>query len=301
MISVAVDWGSSSFRAYRFDSKANCIDSVQSDKGIKFVASGHFESVLREQIGQWLCPGDTVLFSGMITSRNGWVESEYLPCPANLACLVEHGRRLSLADMECIFLPGVNQLAPADVMRGEELQILGALEGLGPQHFVIPGTHSKWSLIENGAVQQFRTIPTGELFDLVVNHSLMGALTRSGVFDEAAFARGVEVGHESSTPISDLFTTRSSVLMGLQRDEEAHSWLSGMLIGNEIREGRMMMETIDSTVVLIGDERLCHRYLRAFGVLGMPVELAGPDVAVSGYQKIIRHESGVNQGLLEII
>ena len=286
-ITIGVDWGSSSFRAYRFDDKGQCIDSLSNGNGIKFVANGAFETVLVDHIGHWLHPGDTVLLSGMITSRNGWVESDYLDCPARLDSLMDAGRRVTMGENEYLFLPGVSQRAPADVMRGEELQLLGAVESGDEYHCVIPGTHSKWARVNSWTLEHFRSIPTGELFDVVLNHSLMGALASAGDFDEAAFCRGVMRGYESSMPISDLFTARSSVLMAQQNAQAAYHWLSGLLIGNEIREGLLMLQDTPREIRLIGSESLCRRYLDAFNILGMNAKQFDEYVTMRAYQILI--------------
>jgi len=289
VISVAVDWGSSTFRAYRFDSSGKHIDSINSACGIKFVKGRRFEATLREHIGNWVSPGDTVLLSGMITSRNGWMESDYIACPASLHDIATHGKHLQLTDLKLIFLPGVNQSNPPDVMRGEELQLLGATFAREQKIFVIAGTHSKWALVANGTIDRFRTIPTGELFDLIVRQSLVGALTEEGTENDIAFREGIESGFESTTIISDLFTTRSSVLMGQHSGGAAYHWLSGLLIGNEIREGRNMMPETTLPIVLIGSDRLCEKYSKAFELLGIAAELSGPDVTIQGFQQLIQN------------
>ena len=274
MISVCVDWGSSSFRAFRFDSHANVIDSLETASGIKTVKQGNFEQLLREQLGHWISPGEEVVLSGMITSRNGWIETDYIACPAYVDDILKYGKRLKLADIEIIFLPGVSQITPADVMRGEELQMLGAALRRGSQTFVMPGTHSKWALMHNRAIRKFRTIPTGELFDLIIRHSLMGALAVKEKPDDAVFVQGVEAGNNSPTIISDIFTTRSSVLMNKKTANQAYHWLSGLLIGNEVREAKSLISETSSSVTVIGSAPLCSMYLGAFKFLGINSQIA---------------------------
>lgn len=288
MISVAIDWGSSSFRAYRFDAMGEQVDCVSDTVGIKFVTDSNFEAVMRQQVGDWLIPGDTVLLSGMISSRNGWLESRYLECPAQLGQLVDAGRRLQLDDVELIFLPGVSQSSPPDVMRGEELQLIGAAATHGKGLYVIPGTHSKWAAVCDGTINQFKTIPTGELFDLLLSHSLIGALASDSEWDEFAFAKGVRCGFINSTPVSDLFSARSAVLMGQLSDIESYAWLSGLLIGNEIREGQLAMPDDPDMRILIGSLSLSEKYLRAFQTLGIEAICADQYVTLHGFQTVIR-------------
>ena len=288
MISAAVDWGSSWFRAYRFDSSGNHIDSISAECGIKFVEDKGFESTLRAQIGHWISPGDAVVLSGMITSRNGWVESNYIKCPANLNDIVKCCSRATSTDTEFLFLPGISQSVPVDVMRGEELQLLGATQQSKSNIFVIPGTHSKWAVVEDMIVKEFRTIPTGELFDLLIRHSLIGALAEESNHNETAFNQGVETGFETSHIVSDLFTTRSSILLKQKTGCDACSWLSGLLIGNEIREGQTLTSLDHAPLEVIGSSALCEKYCVAFEHLGIQTTTAGPDVTINGYRHIIQ-------------
>ena len=288
MIQIAVDWGSSSFRAYLFDSSCDQIDFYSSATGIKAVSNEDFNTVLSEQIGHWISRGDTILLAGMITSRNGWMESDYIPCPANLNSIVSHLGRLQLPDLELLFLPGVSQSDPPDVMRGEELQLLGAEVKHGEGLYIMPGTHSKWANVERSAVREFRTIPTGEIFDLVVNHSLMGALSVPSSLNETAFVEGVEAGFSSSTVMSDLFSARSSVILGYQTGNRSYSWISGLLIGSEIREGKSMMPFHTRPAKLIGSAELCKKYLIAFRAIGIEALAVDVDVTTLGFQKVIK-------------
>ncbi|MFT5111098.1 MAG: 2-dehydro-3-deoxygalactonokinase [Parasphingorhabdus sp.] len=284
MIAAGIDWGSSSFRAYRFDSSGSHIDSVEGDCGIKFVEAQNFEKLLLDKVDTWLDPGDTVLLSGMITSRNGWIESPYISCPANLQDLIHGGLTRQIRDINLVFLPGLCQNQPPDVMRGEELQLLGAdSDGLS----VIPGTHSKWAEIKNGTVKQFCTIPTGELFEVLCNHTLIGALIEKNIFNPSAFTEGVDRGYRNNTIISELFSTRSAVLLQQRNEVEAYWWLSGLLIGNEIREGRSLVANFTGSILLIGSESLCEKYQVALEHLGIDTRTASPDVTMRGFQKII--------------
>ena len=289
MISVAVDWGSTSLRAYRFDAAGECIDRVTSARGIKNVVDGDFQTAFREHVGNWMRPGQRALLSGMITSRNGWVESDYLDCPARLTDLLAAGTPHTVDGLQLSFLPGVKQMQPADVMRGEELQLLGSAAAYGDNLFLLPGTHSKWATVTDGVLHSFRTIPTGELFDLLVNQSLIGALTDSSEWNATAFLEGVDQGFSGDNVLSDLFTTRSSVLLDQRQGSAAFAWLSGLLIGREVREGQWLLQGKTLGVVLIGSDALCANYLRALQHLNIDANIAATDVTLLGFQQIIRH------------
>lgn len=289
MIRVGVDWGSSSFRAYRFDEQGVPIAELSADKGIREIqppTAEHFETVLFELIGDWLSDGDTVLLSGMITSRSGWVETPYLACPVDVTTIAAFAQCLNTRNVQLRFLPGIKQEDPTpDVMRGEELQLLGAANAYESSTVVLPGTHSKWASMSGTVLSQFRTVITGELFEIILKNSLVGAVFTSSCFNEESFLDGVDLGCKTTTLVSDLFTLRSSVLLSYANSDAQHSHLSGILIGNEIREGLQLMGTVND-VVLVGSESLCSLYELAFNSFGLTVRRYTEVAAVSGFQQV---------------
>ena len=295
MIKAGVDWGSSSLRAYRFDAQ-KVIDTVASERGIKTFKSQNkdtqFEHVLFNLIGNWLQPGDGIILSGMITSVDGWVDTPYLPCPVSCTALASNLTHKVIRDCDLYFVPGVCQSSPQpDVMRGEELQLLGE----GDQHnntlVIMPGTHSKWAQLKHGTIQQFRTIVTGELFDVLRNQTLVGQLAAESEWHEKAFTNGVAQGYTSQTIISDLFACRSGVLLNQHPAEDIDSYLSGLLIGNEIREG-LTIATDISEIALIGSDSLCDKYRLALNHLNLDTvvqnENPAQDAAATGYIKLMQ-------------
>ncbi|NKB60738.1 MAG: MFS transporter [Gammaproteobacteria bacterium] len=292
MVRVGIDWGSSAFRAYQFNHQGKVIESISADLGIKFIQNGNFAETLFSQIGTWLTPGDQVLLSGMITSRNGWVETPYVPCPADLQQVLNTAVRKEVNDIELIFLPGLCQPDPSDVMRGEEIQLFGA-ESIQPiQLAVMPGTHSKWTTINDGCIQGFHTIATGEIFEILLEHSLIGNLYVGNGWIETAFIRGVDKGFQCKNIIRELFTCRAAVLLGQHSRTDIFSYLSGLLIGNEIREGMdltnwNLQESSSAIVTLIGSASLCPRYLTALKQLGIKAVVGPEDAVVPGFQQII--------------
>ena len=292
MFSAGVDWGSSSFRAYRYDKNGELLDSVHTSAGIKSLHSGDYENVLFDLIGHWLVPGDSVLLAGMITSANGWHETPYLTCPVSLDRLIDHVVKVALRDdISALFFPGVCTTHPvADVMRGEELQLYGALDPQAQnneQIVVLPGTHSKWARLCGGELNSFTTIITGELFDLLFNHSLVGALADGQGWFADSFKQGVCEGYENSNVVSRLFTARSSVLLKSVAPQHVHSYLSGLLIGNEIRESALHFEYSNQTVSIVGSEVLMNRYLYAFKCLAIPAVACSNDAAAAGFAKLV--------------
>ncbi|GBD44003.1 putative 2-dehydro-3-deoxygalactonokinase DgoK1 [bacterium HR40] len=295
---VGLDWGTSSLRAFRIGANGGVLERREGPWGILAVEGGDFESRLRQFVGDWLAaaPLAPVLASGMVTSRQGWVEVPYLPCPAGIGELAAALHPLRLADGRILhFVPGLacRQAGDApEVMRGEETQIAGALAS-GPTSclFVLPGTHSKWAEVENGRVQRFSTFMTGELYALLCRHSILGRGMAGEAFQASAFEEGVRAGHAPGKAtgglLHRLFGVRTRGLAGELAPEAAASFLSGLLIGSEIREAEGMYST-GRAVDLIGSFALATRYGRAFALLGRPSTIWPEDLAARGHFALAR-------------
>ncbi len=298
MVKAAVDWGSSSFRAYLFDD-LNVIDSLETNGGIKTAPasdrSNHFQKQLKDTIGHWLKPGDEVLLSGMITSVNGWVETPYLTCPVDCNRIIASLNTLSFDNLTLRFVPGICQTTPTcDVMRGEEVQLLGLNNTRDTQLVVMPGTHSKWALLTQGSLQRFRTIITGELFNTLLTNTLVGQLAKPDSWCNETFTHAVTAGFHSQSIVSDLFQCRSSILLKQLESEQVAAFLSGLLIGNEIREGINVSNTESESVILVGADKLCSKYHSAMEILDMNVVKATPtgsypDITAAGFANLIQH------------
>ncbi len=289
MVKASIDWGSSTFRAYRFDDNSAIAEVITRPLGIKNINStgnspDRFESALFNEIGHWLEPGDTVLLSGMITSVNGWYETAYLECPADVSALSARTVTLTCRGVALHFLPGVCQQTPyCDVMRGEELQLLGACDRSGTEIAVMPGTHSKWATIEDGKIHSFRTIPTGELYQVLLTRTLIGQLADDHNCTDH-FIEGVTLGYKTTQIISELFSCRANVLMSKLPAGGVPSYLSGLLIGNEIKEGTVQHDA--PAITLIGDLSLCDRYQSAMEHVGLTVPNKIVDAAAAGFSRL---------------
>jgi len=284
MIKAGVDWGSSGFRAYRFDRSGEVVEAIESDLGIKFSKSRGFEETLFETLGHWLDTGDQVLLCGMICSKDGWVESPYMNCPAVLDQLVTKAKKISVRGIECTFLPGVSSNDPPNIMRGEETQLLGTKSAHKNYLAIVPGTHSKWVRISEQTIVEFATIATGEIFEVLLNHSLIGKLCDDSRWNETVFLKAVKLGFNSKTITSDLFVCRSGVLLKQLTSTDAYTHLSGLLIGNEIREGLQLSSSIHLPIVLIGNPKLCQKYQSALSHLNLTASIEPPDSAARGFQ-----------------
>jgi len=286
---IGVDWGTSSLRVALIGADGSVLAAHAAEAGISTVDDGDFASVLRTAIAALDAPaGLPVVLSGMITSRQGWHELPYLPCPAgadSLARAIHRARAPGLGPLH--FITGLRTLGPdgiPDVMRGEETQLIGQDELAPGEAVVLPGTHSKWVVVEDGRIQRFRTFMTGELFAVLARHSILGRLMADGPEDHAAFARGVEIGLAGPGLLGRLFSARALPLVGALPETAVRDYLSGLLIGAEIAEARAA-ERPDK-VIVIGSDVLARRYAAALELAGMRHRPGRPDAASRGQWRI---------------
>jgi 2-dehydro-3-deoxygalactonokinase len=293
---IGVDWGTSSFRGCLIDDRGAVLERVAAPSGILAVPAGGFEAELVHRVGPWLAahPGLPVLLSGMVTSRQGWRELPYLACPASPDRLALALGALTLEDGRPVRLvPGLSTRRPdglPDVLRGEETQILGALaEAPAARTLLLPGTHSKWVSVEAGVVRGFWTFMTGELYAVLKGHSILGRLAEGEVLDEPGFARGVAVGLEAEAgrggSLGRLFSARALVLAGELAGAAVASYLSGLLIGCELREAAALVAG-EAPVLLVGEPGLTARYARALELAGRPYAVAAADAAARGQHRL---------------
>jgi 2-dehydro-3-deoxygalactonokinase len=263
-----------------------------------------FAEIARDWLAQW--PALPVVAAGMVGSAQGWKEAPYARCPADARALAAHGVRVpSGLGPEVLIAPGVLFDVPdrsPDVMRGEEIQIAGALAaqpGWAEQACVVlPGTHSKWARIEDGRIQSFATYMTGELYAVLRNHSILGRLMPSDAAAEpgtaeAAFALGLQAARDSRPGdlTRQLFATRTLGLTRRLPSEALADHLSGLLIGHELVSGlaasRAMLEA-GAPILLIGDPALCRRYAHALETLGAPPRAQLDNTAPRGLWEFAR-------------
>lgn len=283
---VAVDWGTSAFRAYLLDASGAILERRESAGGILRVRGGDFAAALLAEIGDWLRaePEALVVMSGMIGSRQGWREVPYVECPAGLADIAGGLERVDWGEGEGWIVPGLLDESRddlPDVMRGEETQVLGALPRLsdGSGLVCLPGTHSKWARVEEGAIQGFATYMTGEVYDLLQGHSILSRLmTKGAVTPDRWFLEGVAQTQEGGL-LNRLFTARSRVLAGDLPETEVRSYLSGLLIGDELASA---VGADDGAVYLLGAPALVALYEAALGKLGKTVVTLDGDAVATG-------------------
>ena len=290
---IGVDWGTSSFRAFLIGADGGVLDRISSPEGIMQVAGQDFEAVFDRLIGTWIAKTNLpILASGMITSRNGWVETPYADLPLDASGLAETLVRHETTEGTHIhFVTGaVTQHAQGpDVMRGEETQIIGATAlGLSEGTFVMPGTHSKWVQVAGGKIVDFSTYMTGELFAALKGHTILGTLMTDGPFSEVGFVLGVKAGLEgASNLLHNLFHVRTLPLMDKISKGDSSDYMSGLLIGAEIAAATGEADDIGK-LTIVGRSDLSDRYEIALGVAGIECRRAPGDVVAKGHFLIAR-------------
>ena len=313
---IGLDWGTSSLRAYLMGCNGALLAERKLPLGImRLEDSGReqdrrsaFEAALDEACGDWLAtaPDAPVIACGMVGSALGWCEAPYLNTPIRLDQLSNH---LTSIQTDCgrivRVVPGLMQKTElADVMRGEETQLAGCMREI-PQRLSttvlagLPGTHSKWVTVEAGCIQHSATFMTGEVFEALCKHTILGRTMQRGGEDEsaAAFDLGVQTAMRQSLRggvLSTIFSVRSLNLMGALSVREQPAYLSGLLIGEEVAAVLRTHDwQVDATspirtgsLLLVGDHELCCRYKRAFQLMG--------------YEEVTIIENASSRGLWEI-
>ena len=301
---IALDWGTTSLRVYRFGNDGQVAASRQLAAGILQVATdgsaSGFADAFEQACGDWLraAPASAVIACGMIGSAQGWREAAYLDVPLSVDDL---GRTLTEVGTPSgavlHIIPGlIARGALPDVMRGEETQVAGAIERgdaghPGDERIVLPGTHSKWVRVRDRRIVEFRTFMTGEVFAALCAHTILGrTMRRSAVPDLDAFDRGVAVARSPEARggiLSTMFSTRTLGLVGALSAEAQADYLSGMLIGYEIAAMEDLGER-PGPIVLVGGDDLCQRYRRALVALGHPSPAIATGATERGLWQVAR-------------
>ena len=286
---IAVDWGTTNRRAYLVSVDGACTREMEDDQGILSVEPGGFPAgarQIREQLGD-----KPLLMAGMVGSNRGWVEAPYVPCPAGTPDIAE--RLVWAEEGRTAIVPGLSYLSDehADVMRGEEVQILGAVAaGLVPETCLIchPGTHNKWINVAGGRIIGFRTVMTGEMFSLLKEHSILADLLSLPATTGAAFQAGVRRGLSHDGLTAELFSVRARVLLGQAKREDQASFTSGLLIGADLRVG--LRAEPDAEVIVMGRPELTSLYSAALTEAGQEArEVDGEQAFLAGIRQLAEH------------
>jgi len=289
---IAVDWGTSNLRAWAMGEGGQALAEAASDQGMGKLQRGDFEPALLRLIGHWLMSGPVPVFAcGMVGSRQGWCEAPYrtVPCAPLDAGAAVAAPTLA-PGLSVRIAPGLKQTTPADVMRGEETQIAGALS-LMPGYdgvLCLPGTHSKWAQISAGEVVSFQTFMTGEMFALLSETSVLRHGVQGDGWDDAAFDSAVaDALSRPERLAARLFSLRAEGLIANLAPAAARARLSGLLIGAELAAARPYW--LGQRVTLVGASALSAVYGRALKAQGIDAtSLSVTDCTLAGLCSLAR-------------
>lgn len=241
------------------------VRTERDDRGVSILKSGDYPSEvagIRSRLGD-----HPMILAGMVGSTVGWQVAPYVPVAAGVDDLIGGLLRM---DPRTVIVPGVSVIEGrrADVMRGEEVQLLGAVAvGFAPPDALLaqPGTHCKWATMRDGRIADFTTAMTGEVFALLRKHSILAAQLASPVEANAAFLEGVEDAGRGAL-LSDLFQVRAATLMGRRPEADAASYCSGLLIGSDV--AAQLAASEHTSVYLLADPPLSTLYSAAIEARG---------------------------------
>ena len=284
---IGVDWGTTNRRAYLIDSSGKQTDEFEDGKGVLSISQEGFPDAvaeIRSKLGD-----KPLLLAGMIGSNRGWKEAPYVPCPAGIDDLAS---KLVWAGEREAIVPGVSYIGDgrADVMRGEEVQLLGAAAvGIVDSNALVchPGTHNKWTVLHQDKIQSFRTVMTGELFSLLKEHSILADLLQGPVEENDVFRAAARHAIFNEALPAGLFSIRASVLLGQMKKEDAPSYASGLLIVTDVRIG--LSVPTGAQVAIMGRPELTTLYDMALAQADRrSVEIDGEKCFIAGILEIAK-------------
>lgn len=264
---IAIDWGSTNLRAWHYQA-GECKDERRSEAGVTRLGNRTPAEVFASVTDGWPVNDVPVVMAGMVGSNAGWLSVPYLSCPVALS---ELSSRLTRVEDKAWIVPGlsVERADNYNVMRGEETQLLGAVELQPAPLYVMPGTHAKWVQVEQERVLDFRTVMTGELHHLLLKQSLIGAGLPEQQENAAAFREGVQVGSNDASILSRLFEVRASHVLGARDRRHISDFLSGLLIGHEVVLMTQHHTAASQPIIIIAGSALAQRYQQALQFIGL--------------------------------
>ena len=284
---IALDWGTTHFRAWAMGAGGEILDQVKSAQGMGNLSQQQFEPIFLQHVEPWLAGRShpvSAFGCGMVGAKQGWIEASYISTP----CTPPRNEQLVLAPIadprvQVFIVPGLSQQKPADVMRGEETQIAGFLASMPEFDGIacLPGTHSKWATISNGVIENFTTFMTGEIFGLLAKQSVLRHSVGGNGWDNSAFIGGVKFAMDAPELVTqELFAIRPQSMLHDLPANEAKARLSGLLIGAELRATKDLWSS--SNVCIIGDVKLAEHYNAALANYNCHATIADGDMMTLG-------------------
>jgi len=295
---IIVDWGTTNFRASLIDSNDNTIDSISSNDGMMRFSKDEFHPFLIKQLSSWLQKDKSlkIFMSGMVGSLNGWLETKYLHCDVTLDELSQNLVQIPNIEESIYIVPGVKTLKNdlVDLMRGEEIQIFGALKenNIKDCVLILPGTHSKWAQVQNEKIVDFKTNMTGEIFNTLGEHTILAKSIESKELNLDSFEKGLLLSQENGGLLNQVFQVRAQAKdIG---EYNVYSFLSGILIGHEIKEMNTLF-TVKS-VLIVGNSTLNSLYEKALKTYDIQSSVVDSGVATRNAMTYINKKQKVQNG-----
>ncbi len=294
---IIIDWGSSNFRAYLLDQQQNVLISIKINEGVKLHHGQDYAVILKQYLQSWekiiLEHKLPLIMAGMIGSNLGWYEVPYLSCPLPLQQLAQHLYVFTSPwQTKAYIVPGVkiDNQENTDVMRGEEVLILGAQQLVNTDICCLPGTHSKWAILSGNKLNTFSTLMTGELYATLLQHSLLGLDLPKQKHDKVWFNNGVMSARENGEILTQLFQVRAKRLLKRLPTTAVASYLSGLLIGNEVNTMLSYLQTNVRAVTMVAtSKQLNDAYQQVFNLFATTVKIIdGEQAFLQGIKTIIR-------------
>lgn len=299
---VAGDWGSSRLRLFLCRLQGRGSAKVMEQRvGLGIAKVKDPGATLFEVAGDWLVEHNNLpmILSGMVGANIGWRETPYLQCPVHIPALAQVAKQFMYRGHPITIVQGLactNPFGQPDLMRGEETQIFGWYQlsksfQNGSHLLCLPGTHSKWLLVGNSHIENFVTGFTGEMYDLLTMHSLLIGQIEPDSMDQDEFRLGV-AAVQSATDVQLLhllFSVRSRQLGSGKTSHQAASFLSGLLIGSDIKGalGLYGARATEKSVSIIGDGQLTSHYAWALESFGFQAQtFNAEDVCLEAYSVI---------------
>ena len=293
------DWGTTNLSLYLYKIQKGASLQLDSRKGCGAKFCNDFEQYFHELTANWYEQyGDiAVILSGMVGADIGWKDAGYKKCPVSAAQLanapiqfLSRGRNITIiSGAECR-----NRLGHPDIMRGEEVQLLGWLTNQtsvqNSQILCLPGTHTKWALTKQNTIAEFLTIPSGELYNIISKHGIYVDNSADGSPDTDMEIFQDTVAHIYKSPklnfINTLFSVRSKRVLGQMNNDQARSYLSALIIGFDVRSAFDIYKdhlSSQTVIPIIGAEINTVLYASALEGFGIKSQtLAGNEMAIKG-------------------
>lgn len=286
---LIVDWGTTNFRVFAINSDKKIVKQQALPMGLLQVEDGNFAKALESALSDLLSDYKhlPIFMAGMVGSQAGWHNVPYATTPVSRAQLTQQAFVFDLPwAAKATIIPGISHESDEqthDVMRGEEVQVVGLAKLINKQSFqaILPGTHSKHAVFEEGQLTSFETYMTGELFSVISQHTILGKNLVAQKNNEQVFLDGVQAGQKEQ--ISNiLFLARTKRLFNQLNDKYVHDFISGILIGYELKN--MNAEHL----YLIGGDNLCLRYQKACEKLLIKTTIInGDECFITGMQALV--------------